>query len=113
MIDSVDLHNNQLLELRRGTLVLAALSQLHKPHYGYELLQKLSNLKVDIDAGTLYALLRRLEKQQVLLSAWDTTDVRPRKYYQLSPKGKVLYEHLRQDWLSVSENITNLISKES
>jgi PadR family transcriptional regulator PadR len=51
------------LELRRGVLILAALSQLKENKYGYALISQLSENGLDIDQGTLYPLLRRLESQ--------------------------------------------------
>ena len=55
--------HNLIMELRRGTLVLTVLSQLGKSRYGYSLKQRLADRGVEIDQGTLYPLLRRLEKQ--------------------------------------------------
>ena len=52
---------NILLELRRGVLAIAVLSQLTKEQYGYSLLKRLSDQGLEIDQGTLYPLLRRLE----------------------------------------------------
>ena len=49
------------LELRRGSLTLAVLAQLRSEHYGYTLRKALADLGLDIDEGTLYPLLRRLE----------------------------------------------------
>ena len=58
------------LELRRGVIVLAALSQLRSAQYGYSLRQALSERGMEIDEGTLYPLLRRLESQGLLTSEW-------------------------------------------
>ena len=85
-------------ELKRGTLTLAILAQLHKPQYGYSLLQILTDQGVDVEAGTLYPMLRRLEKQGVLICDWDTSESRPRKYYRLSECGAELYAHLVKSW---------------
>jgi len=54
------------LELRRGVLVLAVLAELRQEHYGYSLRKVLLNKGLEIDEGTLYPLVRRLEKQQFL-----------------------------------------------
>lgn len=51
------------LELRRGALVLAVLSRLRQVQYGYSLRQVLAERGMAIEEGTLYPLLRRLEKQ--------------------------------------------------
>lgn len=42
-------------------MVLAVLSQLNTARYGYSLIQRLSEQGLDIQEGTLYPLLRRLE----------------------------------------------------
>ena len=73
---------NLELELRRGTLVLSVLSQLAQPRYGYSLVQGLESKRVSIDPNTLYPLLRRLEKQGLLYSEWETGGPKPRKYYR-------------------------------
>lgn len=100
-----DAFSGQLLELRRGVIVLATLSQLQTPHYGYSLLQRLEKAGMAIDAGTLYPLMRRLEKQGILESYWDTTEARPRKYYQLSGEGQELYIELLTEWGRMTTNI--------
>lgn len=93
-----DFLTNQLLEMRRGVMVLSVLSQLQTPQYGYGLLQRLEQVGFTVDAGTLYPLLRRLQKQGVLDSEWQTSDTRPRKYYRLNDDGVLLYKQLKQEW---------------
>lgn len=85
-------------ELKRGTMTLAVLSQLKKPEYGYSLLEKLIAKAIPIESNTLYPLLRRLEKQGVLDSEWDTTESRPRKYYKHSKFGLEVFELLTSEW---------------
>ena len=90
--------NGLLGELRRGTIVIGVLRQLTEPQYGYSLVPVLEEKGVAVDPGTLYPLLRRLEKQELLESKWDTNEARPRKYYVLSPFGKEVYEGLCREW---------------
>ena len=86
-------------ELRRGTSSLACLALLATtPDYGYNLLDRLAALGLEVEANTLYPLLRRLEKQGLLTSEWDTTQARPRKIYRTSPAGTELMSILRGDW---------------
>lgn len=103
---------NLLTELRRGTLTLCVLSQLKTPQYGYALLQRLSENHIDIEANTLYPLLRRLESQGMLASNWDTTESRPRKFYYLSEGGVTLYTSLKQEYLRSSKHINQIIGEE-
>lgn len=87
-----------LQEVRRGTVVLASLLTLSEPGYGYRLLEELQQAGISVDANTLYPLLRRLEKQGLLTSDWNTDEARPRKYYTTSPAGHELAAALLADW---------------
>lgn len=100
-----EVYSAQVLELRRGAIVLAILSQLRAPRYGYALLQELKVSNFSVDAGTLYPLLRRLERQGILTSSWDTAEGRPRKYYELSKDGSAVYEKLLNEWRAMTASI--------
>jgi len=93
--------DNLVLELRRGMIVLAVLSQLNEEHYGYSLLKSLSELGLEIDQGTLYPLLRRLESQGLLTSTWKVEESRPRRYYVTSAEGRKILPHLKQEWTNI------------
>ena len=90
--------DNFLLELRRGTLVLAVLSQLKQEQYGYSLINHLAESGLEIDQGTLYPLLRRLESQDLLHSDWRIESGRPRRYYVCSPAGLDFLIRLTKEW---------------
>ena len=104
-----DDHIDQLrLELRRGIVVLAVLSQMDTARYGYSLIQRLGERGLEIEEGTLYPLLRRLEKQGLLESEWEVGETRPRKYYRISPTGRDVLNTLKNEWretLAVMERI--------
>lgn len=103
-------HLDKLMqELKRGTLTIGVLSQLHKPQYGYSLVALLEEKNFQVEAGTLYPLLRRLEKQGLLESKWDTNETRPRKYYMLSKTGEEVYGQLVKEWKALTESLENLI----
>jgi len=89
---------NFITELRRGSLTLAVLGSLNEPRYGYALLQEMQTKGMEIEANTLYPLLRRLEAQGLLASDWDTSESRPRKYYTVSANGREVYEKLLAEW---------------
>lgn len=90
--------DNLRLELRRGIVVLAVLSQMDTARYGYSLIQQLAAQGLEVEEGTLYPLLRRLEKQGLLESEWDTAEARPRKYYRISPLGRKVLAALTAEW---------------
>lgn len=85
-------------ELRRGIIVLAVLSRLRHPEYGYSLRQALAERGMPIEEGTLYPLLRRLEEQGLLTSEWRIEDGPPRRYYTLSAEGRSIYKALTGTW---------------
>ncbi len=99
-------------ELKRGGLTLVVLSRLHKAQYGYSLLAEIAQAGIEIEAGTLYPLLRRLEKQGVLTSDWDTSESRPRKYYVLSETGRELYTCLSDVWKKQTQAMQAMIGGE-
>ncbi|WP_050183925.1 PadR family transcriptional regulator [Domibacillus robiginosus] len=103
------LPNSFTTELRRGTLTLAVLSQLHTPQYGYSLVQRLEEAGIAIEQSTLYPLLRRLEKQKLVTSSWDTTESRPRKYYLLSGHGTEVYRQLKREWKKMTLELKPLL----
>lgn len=105
---SQDLYTNYLVELKRGTQIIVVLSQLFDKEYGYSLLQKLIEKGVSIEAGTLYPLLRRLESQGILVSEWDTSMSRPRKYYSLSSEGLKLYDYLLKEYQGMVKDVNKI-----
>lgn len=111
MIDQ-NLLNSMITELRRGTLTLAVLSRLKEPRYGYALLQSLEERGIQIEANTLYPLLRRLEAQGLLENKWDTSAARPRKYYVLSKMGLEIYRALVVEWQRATEALNALLKEE-
>jgi DNA-binding PadR family transcriptional regulator len=108
--DKEALYDKFLQELRRGILVLAVLSQLEEEQYGYSLKQSLQDKGLDINEGTLYPLLRRLEGQGLLESNWQVIDdTRPRRYYQISPEGETIFANLTQEWQALVVVMNHLL----
>lgn len=97
-----------LQELRRGTVVVAGLTVLRSPGYGYSLLETLSAAGFEVEANTLYPLLRRLESQGLLTSSWNTDEARPRKFYKTTEEGAELVAALRSEWARLDRAITDL-----
>lgn len=90
-------------ELRRGAVQLVMLILLESPRYGYDLVRQLSEAGFDVEEGTLYPILRRLEQQGLLSSSWNTDGARPRKYYELSETGRRRKEELVDAWRRVRD----------
>ncbi len=111
MATEKELLDSLLSELRRGTVVLAVLSQLTRPQYGYSLVQLLAEKGMPVEANTLYPLLRRLESQGLLQSEWETDGAKPRKYYVITEQGKHVYVMLKKEWVSTMHSIASLIGE--
>jgi DNA-binding PadR family transcriptional regulator len=103
MPDSGEHVSKVRLELRRGVVVLAVLSQMDTARYGYSLIQQLAEQGLDIEEGTLYPLLRRLEQQGLLESEWEVSETRPRKYYRISLLGREVLAALSAEWFATVE----------
>ncbi len=99
------------LELRRGVLILAVLSELRAEHYGYSLRKNLSAKGLEIDEGTLYPLVRRLEKQELLISEWRMENNRKKRFYQLSSVGKEVLKSLTKDWQETEATLNNILEQ--
>ena len=110
-MENDELVQNMLLELRRGTLSIAVLSQLSNEEYGYSLLKALSDKGLGVEQSTLYPLLRRLESQGLLQSDWRIVDeARPRRYYVISAQGKAVLEELKREWSAMTETMQKMFS---
>jgi DNA-binding PadR family transcriptional regulator len=89
-------------------VVLAALTTLATPHYGYALLTRLEEAGFAVEGNTLYPLLRRLEKQGLLTSRWDVEEPRPRKFYVVTDAGRDVLGRLQTEWRSLDRAVSGL-----
>src|SRR6188768_412556 len=99
---STDALENLRLELRRGSLVLAVLAKLRSEYHGYALVKALREGGLEIDENTLYPLLRRLENQKLLESAWRVEDKRNKRFYRLSEEGQAALAWLLDEWRNIN-----------
>ena len=97
-----------LMEVRRGALTLAVLLALREPHYGYSLRKSLAAKGLEMDEGTLYPLLRRLEDQGLLRSQWQQQEGRKRRFYQIAEGGEVALRQMRAEWQGLNRVIAQL-----
>lgn len=111
-MDYGEIVSGLILELRRGTLILLVLSQLKEPMYGYNLVKKLQDNGIPIEANTLYPLMRRLESQGLLKSEWETSEAKPRKYYRITDDGLIVFERVLKHWKTFSSNVNRLVEED-
>jgi PadR family transcriptional regulator len=107
-----DLFENLRLELRRGCVVIAVLAALGTERYGYTLRKSLIERGLDIDEGTLYPLLRRLESQGLLASEWREEDKRRKRFYRRSDTGGQVLGRLLDEWRSLDASVGAILSSE-
>jgi PadR family transcriptional regulator PadR len=108
-----EVFENLRLELRRGSLIVAVLAELRTEQYGYTLRKSLEENGIDIDEGTLYPLLRRLESQGLLASEWREQDKRTKRFYRLSPQGESILTQLLQEWKTLSSSVEAILQRRS
>ena len=104
-----EIFENLKLELRRGCLTLAVLTQLRSERYGYTLRKALAEDGLEIDEGTLYPLLRRLETQGLLVSQWREEDKRNKRFYRLSPTGAEILDQLLNEWQRINVSLGKIL----
>ena len=108
-MENDELVQNMLLELRRGVIAIAVLSQLGKEEYGYSLLKALSDLGMEVDQSTLYPLLRRLETQGLLGSEWREEGGRRKRFYRLSTDGRQILKQLLAEWKTINQSLNRIV----
>jgi transcriptional regulator len=91
------------LDLLQGTLEMLILQTLQwGPQHGYAITQTIrarSSEALQVETGSLYPALHRLEKQKFVKSEWATTDANQRaKFYTLTPAGKKQLLRERDRW---------------
>ena len=87
-------------QMKKGLLPFFVLQALkNKECYGYELIQDLKNsIGMDITEGTIYPLLIRLAKEDLLTSKWvEQSSGIPRKYYAISAQGKKTLAEMKKE----------------
>lgn len=102
---------NLRLELRRGSVILAVLGELRTERYGYALRKALADRGFEIDENTLYPLLRRLEDQGLLASAWREEEKRRKRFYRLSPGGEAALERLTGEWRELNAALERILAR--
>lgn len=101
-------------DLIRGhteTIILASLIQ--HDTYGYEInksIKEKTNNEYELKEATLYSAFRRLEDAGMIISYWGNENKGARRrYYSITPLGKLTYERNKSDWEDAKRLIDSLI----
>ena len=97
-------------DLVQGTLGLLILKTLSlEPKHGWAIakrIQQISNEVLQVQQGSLYPALQRLEQQGWIRSKWGETDTgRQARFYSLTAAGKSQLEKEREMWARLSAAI--------
>jgi PadR family transcriptional regulator PadR len=101
---------NTKAQMRKGILEYAILLIIsHKPVYSSEIISQLKQANLIVVEGTIYPLLSRLKKSELLSYDWEESQSGPpRKYYSLTKKGKDMIEALEETWTNLAKSIETL-----
>jgi len=94
---------SERIDLLQGTLDMLVLQTLQwGPQHGYGITQAIrsqSSKALQVETGSLYPALHRLERQGWVKAEWDITDTNQRaKFYRLTPAGKKQLLRERDRW---------------
>ena len=92
-------------EAKKGTAELVVLAFLDdEPRHGYELTQLIeerSGGALTFNFASLYATLYKLEERKWIKGRWvEKAGQRRRRYYRITPKGRLALAERRKDWRS-------------
>jgi len=77
--------------------------------YVADMLKRLSATEFATQEGTLYPLLSKMRREGLVDYEWQESDAGPpRKYYELTPKGKSMLGELNDYWKSINTTIQQL-----
>ena len=101
---------NTKAQMRKGILEFCILSLINdREMYVSDLIDELKKGKLDVVEGTLYPLLTRLKNGEFLTYRWEeSTSGPPRKYYQITEKGKTFLTELQSTWNELTESVNQI-----
>lgn len=104
---------NTQTQMRKGILEYCILSIIAQGEiYASDIIAELKKAQLLVVEGTLYPLLTRLKNNGLLTYSWvESTSGPPRKYYNLSPEGKVVLEQLDKTWQELAFAVETSINK--
>jgi PadR family transcriptional regulator PadR len=99
---------NVLSQLRRGTVEYCVLALLRDgERYGFELVRELSEVDGLVTSeGTIYPLLTRLRKDELVTTFWQESESGPpRRYYRLTDAGNAALADFTNDWARFRDSV--------
>jgi PadR family transcriptional regulator PadR len=104
----------QPIDALRGSLDLLVLKTLSlEPMHGWGISQRIQQISkgvLEVNQGSLYPALQRLEKSGLITSGWDTTDNNRRaRYYRLTASGRRAYGDEVESWRRFTAGLESVL----
>ncbi len=102
---------DEMTQLRRGVLEPCVLALLgRRERYGYELVGELSEAGLVASEGTVYPLLSRLRRDELVTTFWrESESGPPRRYYALTDRGRAAVERFRTSWVQFTASVEDIL----
>ena len=96
--------------MRKGMLEYCVMLLLDKKsYYSSDIIDELERANLIVVEGTLYPLLSRLKKEELLDYEWqESPSGPPRKYYRLTDAGKAVLAALDENWKLLSGTVEGI-----
>jgi PadR family transcriptional regulator PadR len=104
--------DNSISQMKKGALEYCVLALLVKePRYGFDLVRRLSEIDGLLTTeGTIYPLLTRLRRDELVDSEWrESSEGPPRRYYRLTTQGRGALAGFRQQWATFRVAVDRLL----
>ena len=105
------------LDLLQGTLDLMVMQTLSTmgPQHGYGVarrIEQVSEDKIILNQGTIYAALVRLQQRRLIKAEWGTSDNnRKARYYSLTARGRKQLEERSANWQRISDVMERIFNQ--
>ena len=102
--------DDKFTSIRKGLLEFLILKIVSADKvYVADIIEKLSKTDFTAQEGTLYPLLSKLRREELLDYEWKESEAGPpRKYYTLTPKGKAQLTDLNKYWKHLNTTVQSL-----
>ena len=103
---------NLVAQMRRGVLPYCVLAMVRdKERYGFELVQSLASIDGMVTGeGTIYPLLARLRRDDLVTTTWrESPTGPPRRYYQIAPSGREALAEFTGSWRRLRDSVDDLL----
>lgn len=102
-------------QLRRGVLEHCVLALLQgEERYGYDLVVELSEAGLLASEGTIYPLLSRLRKDDLVATTWrESPSGPPRRYYALTPQGRSALADFTRSWTDLKHSVDDILDRKA